>query len=60
LDRPVWRYYFQVPSAAAAGPKIASAGGAVVNGPHQVPNGQWILQGADPQGALFAVVSDNP
>ena len=26
-------------------------------GPHEVPGGAWIVQGLDPQGAIFAVTS---
>jgi hypothetical protein len=25
-------------------------------GPHQVPGGQWIIVGFDPQGAMFSLV----
>jgi hypothetical protein len=25
-------------------------------GPHEVPGGQWIILGLDPQGAMFALV----
>jgi len=25
-------------------------------GPHEVPGGSWILQGQDPQGAIFALL----
>lgn len=60
LDRPVWRYCFQVESAAAAAPKITSAGGAVINPPQQVPGGQWVLQATDPQGGFFSLVSNAP
>jgi predicted enzyme related to lactoylglutathione lyase len=28
----------------------------VLNGPMEVPGGAWIIQGADPQGAMFALV----
>jgi predicted enzyme related to lactoylglutathione lyase len=28
-----------------------------VNGPHQVPGGSWIIQGQDPLGAMFSLVS---
>jgi predicted enzyme related to lactoylglutathione lyase len=55
-ERPVWLYYFNVDSAGAAAARVKAAGGIVVNGPHQVPGGSWIVQGVDPQGALFAVV----
>jgi predicted enzyme related to lactoylglutathione lyase len=27
-----------------------------VNGPHQVPGGDWVVIAADPQGATFGVV----
>ena len=32
-----------------------AGGGEVVNGPMQVPGGGWIVQGKDPQGAMFAL-----
>jgi predicted enzyme related to lactoylglutathione lyase len=53
---PVWIYYFNVDDAAAAVNRIKDAGGQVLNGPHQVPGGSWIVQALDPQGAMFAVV----
>jgi uncharacterized protein len=31
-------------------------GGQILNGPHQVPDGSWIVQCRDPQGAMFALV----
>ena len=34
----------QVDSIKKAVEKIAAAGGQVINGPHQVPGGQWIVQ----------------
>lgn len=58
VERPAWRYCFQVDSVAAAMPKITSAGGAVVMAPHQVPSGQWLIQATDPQGAFFALLSN--
>jgi predicted enzyme related to lactoylglutathione lyase len=57
---PVWGFYFNVDSINAAIERIKSGGGTVVNGPHQVPGGQWIVQGVDPQGANFALVSFTP
>ena len=32
-----------------------SRGGQIVNGPMEVPGGDWIAQGIDPQGGMFAV-----
>jgi uncharacterized protein len=55
-NRPGWIYYFNVESADAAAARIGERGGKVLMGPHEVPGGSWIVQGIDPQGALFAVV----
>ncbi len=54
--RPMWLYYFNVDDIEAAKTRVESAGGAVLNGPHQVPTGDWVLQARDPQGAMFALV----
>ena len=54
---PAWRYYFRVAAIDAAAQRVAQSGGAVTMGPHQVPGGNWVLHGRDPQGALFALMS---
>lgn len=54
---PFWLYYFNVDAIDAATARIKEAGGQVVNGPMEVPGGQWIVQGIDPQGAMFALVA---
>jgi predicted enzyme related to lactoylglutathione lyase len=54
---PAWVYYFNVDAIDAAAQRVAAGGGKVINGPMEVPGGQWILQGLDPQGALFALVA---
>ena len=51
-----WRYYFRVPSIDAAKQAAEAGGGAIHMGPHQVPTGDWIIIGTDPQGAEFALV----
>jgi predicted enzyme related to lactoylglutathione lyase len=53
---PTWCYYFWVESIAAAKAAVEAHGGQVVNGPHEVPGELWIIQGIDPQGALFSLV----
>jgi len=53
----MWNYYFRVDSVDAAVERIKAAGGAVTNGPMEVPNGDRIVQGTDPQGAAFSLVS---
>ena len=53
---PHWRYYFRVPSIAAAKDIAEQKGGTIHMGPHQVPTGDYIIIGADPHGAEFALV----
>ena len=50
-----WSYYFSVPSIDAAVERIRQGGGAVTQGPHEVPGGGFIVLGIDPQGAAFAL-----
>ena len=54
---PAWRYYFRVAAIDAAAQRVAQQGGTVTMGPHQVPGGNWVLHGRDPQGAVFALMS---
>jgi len=51
-----WRYYIRVPSIGEAKAVVEERGGTVAHGPHEVPGGDWILIGIDPQGAEFALV----
>ncbi len=51
-----WNYYFNVPSIDAAKAAAEAAGGTVMMGPHEIPGGMFILLGADPQGAAWALV----
>ena len=51
-----WRYYFRVPSIAKAKEVAEANGGTIHMGPHQVPTGDYIVIGSDPQGAEFALV----
>ncbi len=53
---PFWLYYFGVRSIEAAKGRVEKAGGKVINGPMEVPGGAWVVQGLDPQGAMFALV----
>jgi hypothetical protein len=55
-QHPKWRYYIRVPSIAKAKATAEAKGGSIRMGPHQVPTGDWIIIGADPQGAEFALV----
>jgi len=55
-QQPHWRYYFRVPSIAAAKQTAEAKGGKIVVGPMEVPTGDSIVIGIDPQGAEFALV----
>jgi len=52
-----WLYYISVDAIDAAQERVKSAGGQVIHGPMQVPGGSWIINGLDPQGAMFALVA---
>jgi predicted enzyme related to lactoylglutathione lyase len=54
---PFWLYYFNVDAIDAAAERVKAKGGRIVNGPMEVPNGQWIVQGLDPQDAMFALLA---
>jgi len=56
VARPAWLYYFQIGDIEAAAARVTGASGKIVNGPMEVPGGDWIIQGVDPQGAMFALV----
>lgn len=53
---PLWLFYFIVGDIDAAVERVKAGGGTVLNGPMEVPGGAWIIQGLDPQGAMFALV----
>ena len=55
-----WMPYALVKDAKAAAAAATANGGKIINGPMQVPGGDWIAQGIDPQGAMFSVHSLNP
>ncbi len=57
---PHWLPYAMVPDAKKAAAAAKASGGTVVNGPMEVPGGDWITQIIDPQGAAFAVHSAKP
>ncbi|MBN8817313.1 MAG: VOC family protein [Sphingomonas sp.] len=51
-----WLHYMRVPSIAASIAAVTAGGGAILHGPHEVPGGDRIIIGTDPQGAAFALV----
>lgn len=55
MPASAWTGYVRVKDVHKAVKKVKSAGGALINGPMEVPGGDWIAQFLDPQGAAFAV-----
>jgi uncharacterized protein len=57
VPAPFWLYYFNMENIDTAIARVTEAGGKIINGPHAVPGGSWIVQCLDPQGAMFALVA---
>ncbi len=51
-----WRFYFRVADIDAAAATVTAQGGQIVHGPVEVPGGDFVINGFDPQGAGFALV----
>jgi hypothetical protein len=52
---PNWLHYARVPDVHKAAERAKKLGGQILNGPMEVPGGDWIVQAMDPQGAMFAL-----
>jgi predicted enzyme related to lactoylglutathione lyase len=52
---PSWNHYIRVADVDAAAGKITENGGKVIIGPMDVPGGDRIVMGMDPQGGMFAL-----
>ena len=57
-DMPVslWTYYIGVDDIDRAAAAIIDKGGKILNGPMEIPGGEFALNGMDPQGASFGLV----
>ena len=56
LPVSVWTYYIGVGDIDRAIAAINDGGGKVLNGPNEIPGGEFALNGLDPQGASFGLV----
>lgn len=56
MPAAMWTYYFRVADLDAAKAAIEANSGKVLNGPHEIPGGDHMLNAQDPQGALFSLV----
>jgi predicted enzyme related to lactoylglutathione lyase len=52
---PHWGLYFRVADLDAAIERLKAAGGKILNGPMEVPGGDMVVNGMDPQGAAFSL-----
>ena len=63
MDKPAnvpashWTFYVNVDGILAAVERVKARGGQVTLEPMEVPGGSWVIQGIDPEGATFALVS---
>ena len=57
---PNWQIYFRVPDVHAAAERITANGGKILNGPMEVPGGDWVVNAMDPQGAAFGLHTKQP
>lgn len=51
-----WTFYFRVADVEQAAATAQAEGGTILHGPSEVPGGDHIIIGSDPQGATFALV----
>lgn len=57
MRAPAWQFYFNVADIQAGAKRITDNGGTITMGPMEVPNGSWIVNAQDPQGAHFALLA---
>jgi predicted enzyme related to lactoylglutathione lyase len=53
---PHWSYYINIDNIDRAVERVKAAGGQIVMDPTEVPGGDWVAVGMDPQAAAFALV----
>ena len=57
-DAPMacWNFYFRAGDIDAAAGRAKAGGAQILLEPMEVPGGDWVFQGVDPQGAVFSVL----
>ena len=58
MPASLWIYYFRVPDIDAACNYVKANGGKLMTEPMQIPDGNYVLNGMDPQGAFFALIGN--
>jgi len=57
MPAAAWQFYFNVPDIQAGARRIAENGGRITMPPMEVPDGSWVVNAQDPQGAHFALLT---
>jgi len=52
----MWTYYIGVDDIDRAANAVRDGGGRIINGPMEIPGGEYALNAIDPQGAAFGLV----
>jgi uncharacterized protein len=56
IPETTWLHYFDVGDLDAAIDRVKAGGGQTLNEAIEAPDGSWVVQCTDPQGALFALI----
>ena len=56
MPASLWSYYFRVPDIDVAADYTRGNGGQVLVGPMEIPGGEFVFTGIDPQGAMFSLL----
>ena len=56
MPKSMWNFYVGVDDIDRAAEAVKAGGGQIVNGPQEIPGGEYAVNGVDPQGALFGLV----
>jgi hypothetical protein len=56
MPAPMWHYYFRCADIDLACKAVTDNGGQITLGPEEIPGGEFMVKGVDPQGAMFSLV----
>jgi uncharacterized protein len=56
MPQSMWNFYIGVDDIDRAAEAVRAGGGQIVNGPQEIPGGEYAVNAVDPQGALFGLV----
>jgi predicted enzyme related to lactoylglutathione lyase len=56
MPQALWNFYIGVDDIDRAAEAVKAGGGQVINGPQEIPGGEYAVNGIDPQSAFFGLV----